>query len=190
MPHIVIISASVRTARVSHRVALYLQDYLTRQQLASAEIADLNAYKFPLFSERFSHQANPVAEVVGFRNKILAADGIIIVTPEYNGGYPASLKNVIDLLYTEWYRKPISIATVSDGSFGGTQVITSLLFTLWKIKAWVVPPSLPVPNANIAFTEDGKAKEEQQTEKRVGAFVKELLWAIERKRQSSSSEAM
>jgi NAD(P)H-dependent FMN reductase len=181
MPHIVIISASVREGRVSHRVALFIQDYLTRHTLASVEIADLNAYQFPLFNERFSYQSSPTPDVVEFRERIVKADGVIIVTPEYNGGYPASLKNVIDLLYAEWYRKPISIATVSDGNFGGTQVITSLLFTLWKIKAWVVPPSMPVPNAAAAFSVDGKPKDEQATEKRVAAFVKELMWAIERK---------
>jgi NAD(P)H-dependent FMN reductase len=179
MPQIEIISASIRTGRVSHRVALYLKKFLESQQLATANILDLEHYNFPLFNERFAHQPNPTADVIAFRERIVKADGVIIVTPEYNGGYPASLKNVIDLLYTEWYKKPMSIATVSDGNFGGTQVITSLLFTLWKIKAWVVPPALPVPNAPTAFTEDGEAADEKVTSKRVGAFIRELLWCIE-----------
>ena len=46
-----------------------------------------------------------------FADKITKAVGVIIVTPEYNGGYPASLKNAIDLLYAERKRKPVALAT-------------------------------------------------------------------------------
>src|SRR5688500_11263043 len=131
MPHIAIISASVRTGRMSHRVALYFENFLKKQSLATAEILDLNVYQFPLFTERLKHQPSPSPDVIDFAERIKKADGVLIVTPEYNGGYPASIKNVTDLLYDEWFHKPIAISTVSDGSFGGTQVITSLLFTLW-----------------------------------------------------------
>ncbi|MGV2480467.1 UNVERIFIED_CONTAM: NAD(P)H-dependent oxidoreductase, partial [Salmonella enterica subsp. enterica serovar Weltevreden] len=68
---------------------------------------------------------NPTQEMLQLAKTITEVDGVIIVTPEYNGGYPASLKNVIDLLYAEWKRKPIAIATVSAGPFGGSQVVTS-----------------------------------------------------------------
>ena len=116
-----------------------------------------------------------------FAEKIKSADGIIIVTPEYNGGYPASLKNVIDLLYDEWHRKPIAIATVSAGAFGGSQVITSLQFTLWKIRAWTVPAMFPVPNIDKSFDESGNAIDKEATDKRAKGFVSELLWCIEAK---------
>ena len=80
-----------------------------------------------------------------FADTIRKADGVIIVTPEYNGGYPASLKNIVDLLYDEWYRKTCcNNKLFSNGPFGGSQVITSLLFVLWKMKAWVVPATFPV----------------------------------------------
>src|SRR6266581_2056400 len=139
MPSIAILSASVRINRHSHRVALYFKKYIEENKLATVHILDLNEYQFPIFSERLKFQTNPSTQVIDFTNKIKSADGVIIVTPEYNGGYPASLKNVVDLLYDEWRRKPIAIATVSDGSFGGTQVITSPQFTLWKIRSWTVP---------------------------------------------------
>ena len=80
---------------------------------------------------------------------------MIIIAPEYNGGYPASLKNVIDLLTDEWRKKPVAISTVSDGSFGGTQVITALQFSLWKIRAWTVPAMFPVPKVMETFDEEG-----------------------------------
>ena len=180
MPHIAIISSSVRTGRNSHRVSLYFKNYLTQQNLASAEILDLNVYQFPLFNERLKYLPSPSPDVVEFADKVSKADGVIIVTPEYNGGYPASIKNVIDLLYEEWHHKPIAIATVSDGIFGGTQVITSLLFTLWKMHAWVIPAMFPASNVEANFTETGHALKEA-TNERAAIFVKEFFWCIQAK---------
>ena len=179
MPHIAIISSSVRDQRVSHRVALYFKKFLEETHHATAEILDLNEYQFPLFHERLRLQASPSTAVLDFAEKIRNADGVIIVTPEYNGGYPASLKNVVDLLYDEWHRKPVAISTCSNGDFGGTQVITSLQFTLWKIKAWTVPAMFPVPKTQDAFDETGNATDPAHTNKRATTFVRELLWCIE-----------
>jgi NAD(P)H-dependent FMN reductase len=183
MPHIAIVSASVRLNRSSHRVALFFEKFITRKSIGTAEILDLNHYQFPIFEERLAHQKDPAPNVLEFSEKIRNADGVLIVTPEYNGGYPASLKNVVDLLYKDWYRKPLAVATVSDGSFGGTQVITSLLFTLWKIKAWVAPAMFPVPNVNESFDETGKPKDEATVDKRATAFLSELQWCMEAKQK-------
>ena len=180
MPHIAIISASVRSGRKSHRVALYFKNFLLNQNLATVEILDLNVYQFPVFTERLKFQPSPSPDVIDFSDKIKKADGVIIVTPEYNGGYPASIKNVIDLLYVEWFHKPIAISTVSDGSFGGTQVITSLLFTLWKIRAWVIPAMFPVPKVEATFSEEGVPATET-TDDRATTFVDELLWCVQAK---------
>jgi NAD(P)H-dependent FMN reductase len=185
MPHIVIISASVRTGRASHRVALFFEKFLYENNGFTAEIADLATYHFPLFEERLSHQSNPPSNVLSFAEKIKKADGVIIVTPEYNGGYPASLKNIVDLLYNEWYRKPIAICTVSSGAFAGTQVITSLQFTLWKIRAWVVPAMFPVPQVAETFNEQGEPNDKATIHKRADIFIKELVWCIEAKRRMS-----
>lgn len=179
MPHIAIISSSVRIGRVSHRVALYFKNYLTQNNLATAEILDLKEYNFPVFEERLNHQKNPIPAAVVFSNKIKNADGVIIVTPEYNGGYPASLKNAVDLLYPEWRRKPIAISTCSDGVFGGTQVITSLTFTLFKAKAWLVPAMCPMPKMQELLDEQGNPADKQTLEKRVAPFINELLWCVE-----------
>ncbi|MES2616317.1 MAG: NAD(P)H-dependent oxidoreductase [Bacteroidota bacterium] len=179
MPHIAIISASVRIGRHSHRAALYFKQYIEEHQLATVEILDLNAYNFPIFNERLRLQPAPAANVLEFAGKIKAANGVIIVTPEYNGGYPASIKNVVDLLYDEWHRKPIAISTVSDGMFGGTQVITSLQFSLWKIRAWTVPAMFPVPKVGDMFNEEGVPADKTATDKRAANFIGELLWCIE-----------
>src|SRR5688572_27388145 len=118
---IVIISSSVRTGRKSDRVTQYFERYIKENHLAETKILDLLEYKFPVFDERLKFQPNPSPEVQEFAASVNNADGIIIITPEYNGGYPASLKNAVDLLYNEWQNKPVAIVTVSDGPFGGTQ---------------------------------------------------------------------
>jgi NAD(P)H-dependent FMN reductase len=160
MPHIAIISSSIRTGRKSHRVALYFKNYLEANNLATVDILDLKEYNFPLFDERLQYQKSPATETLDFAAKIKSAEGVLIVTPEYNGGYPACLKNAIDLLYEEWHRKPVAIATVSDGIFGGSQVITS-------------------------FDEDGTPKEKTDIDKRASRFINEMLWCIEAKKRMS-----
>ncbi len=182
MYRIAIISSSVRTGRKSHRVALYFKKYLTENKIAEADILDLNKYRFPLFEERLKYQESPSEDVLEFSGRIKNADGVIIVSPEYNGGYPASLKNVIDLLFDHWHRKPVAISTVSDGNFGGTQVITSLQFTLWKIGTWTVPAMFPVPNVNDLFDEQGNILNNVAQEKRAKRFINELIWCIDAKK--------
>lgn len=179
MPHIAILAASVRKGRTSNRVADFFLRYIPENRKpATAEVIDLQQYEFPLFDERLSHQDNPDERVREFAGKIMRADGVIIVTPEYNGGYPAALKNVIDLLYPEWYKKPTGISTVSDGIFGGTQVLISLQFTLWKMRAWTIPAMFPVPEVEKSFSAQGELLN-RGLEKRAGIFVDELLWCVE-----------
>jgi NAD(P)H-dependent FMN reductase len=181
MFHIVIISSSIREKRKSHRVAMYLKGFIEANNLAYAEILDLQAYNFPLFTERLRYQSSPSPGMLDYAEKVKSADGVIIVVPEYNGGYPASLKNAIDLLTSEWKRKPVSISTVSNGVFGGTQVITSLQFSLWKLKAWTVPAMFPVLKVEESFTAEGVPSDKEVTDKRADIFIHELLWCIEAK---------
>jgi len=179
MDHIVIISSSVRMGRSSDRVTTFFKNYIEENKLASVEVLDLKEYQFPVFDERLKFQKDPLQAAVEFAEKVRSADGVLIVTPEYNGGYPASLKNAVDLLTDEWKRKPVAISTVSAGGFGGMQVITSLQYSLWKIQAWTVPAMFPVPKVNESFDENGIPADKAGTEKRAGAFIKELLWCIE-----------
>jgi NAD(P)H-dependent FMN reductase len=176
---IAIISASVRIGRNSHRVALFFKNYIETNNLAAVDLLDLNEYKFPIFEERLRNSKEPSVPMLIFADKIRKADGVIIVTPEYNGGYPASLKNAIDLLYAEWRRKPIVLATVSNGPFGGAQVTTSLVFSLWKMGVWMVPAMYPVPRVQSEYDENGAPADKEAIEKRAKLFIDELLWCME-----------
>lgn len=184
--NIAIISSSVRIGRNSHRVALFFQNYIIENALGTVDMLDLAAYKFPVFDERLQYMKDPTPEVLDFAGKIKAADGVLIVTPEYNGGYPASLKNVIDLLYPEWKRKPVAIATASTGPFAGSQVITSLVFTLFKIGVMLVPSMYLGPKVQEVYDEQGRPTDKAATEKLAKPFIDELLWCMEAAKRMAS----
>ena len=70
MPKIAIISPSVRKNRKSHRVAFYFSNLVKENNLAEAEILDLQKYNFPLFNERLKYQESPSSGAVEFAQKI------------------------------------------------------------------------------------------------------------------------
>ncbi len=181
MPRIAIISPSVRKGRNSHRIALYVNNLIHEAGVAESEIIDLAGYEFPVFNERLKYQDLPGDSTLEFAGRIRNSDGVIIIAPEYNGGYPASLKNAIDLLTDEWRKKPVAFITVSDGNFAGTQVITSLQFVFWKLGALTVPASLRFPDIVKTFDETGVPADKTSSDKRTTAFIRELLWMIEAK---------
>ncbi len=178
MHHIVIISSSIRIGRKSHRVALYFEKHLKENNLATSEILDLKSYNFPIFEERLKYQKEPLPGAIEFANKIISSNGVIIITPEYNGSFPASLKNAIDILYEEWFHKPIAISTVSGGVFGGSQALISLQFVLWKIRALTVPATFPVAKIEDSFDELGNPKNKVETDKLAAVFIAELLQCV------------
>lgn len=183
MPHIAIISSSIRIGRNTHRVALFFERYITENKLASTEILDLREYDFPVFEERLRNLESPPEKALEFAEKIKKADAVIVATPEYNGGYPASLKNVIDLLYDEWRRKPIGLVTVSAGPFGGAQVMRAIQFTFWKMHAWVVPAMFAVPKVASSYDEQGNPTDKESSEKHASNFMEEVLWCIKAKQK-------
>lgn len=176
--NIVILSSSVRKGRNSHRLSLHFAQHLKENFGAEVEIIDLSELHFPLFEERLSLQENPLPSAVAFGEQIRKADGVVIVTPEYNGGYPAALKNAIDLLVGEWHRKPVAIATVSDGPFAGTQVIMPLQFSLWKLRAHTVAARYHVPMVQNEFDVNGAPSNSEAANKRTHSFLKELYHTI------------
>ncbi len=123
-----IILGSIRNDRFGDKPAKWIFDIANKIGGAEYEILDLKDYQLPLFAESVSpayvEGKYGNSAVDKWADKIAEADGFIVVTPEYNHGYPASLKNNIDYLYKEWNKKPISF--VSYGSTGGARVIQQL----------------------------------------------------------------
>lgn len=179
MYKIVVLSSSVRIGRKSDRVASFFMKYIKDNNIGEPVLVDLHEIDFPLFHERLKFLKDPPQKLVDFSEAIKSADGIVLVSPEYNGGYPSSLKNAIDALEPEWKRKPIAIATVSAGAFGGMNSIISLQFSLWKLGACTVPSLFPTPTVDKTFDEDGNPADKEAVEKRASKFIGELVYYME-----------
>ena len=110
-----------------------------------------------------------------WRDAIVQADGLVIVTPEYNHGYPGPLKAVLDLLLPEYIHKAVAFAGVSAGPWGGTRVIEALLPMCRELGLAVTFTDLNFPFVQRTFDAEGKLLD-QAFERRAADFLDELVW--------------
>ncbi|MEO8433264.1 MAG: NAD(P)H-dependent oxidoreductase [Pyrinomonadaceae bacterium] len=110
-----------------------------------------------------------------WRDTIIKADGLVIVSPEYNHGYPGSLKAVLDLLLKEYIHKAVGLVGVSAGPWGGTRVIEALVPMVRELGLAVTFTDLHFPFVQKSFDAEGKLLD-QGSEKRAADFLDELVW--------------
>src|SRR6476620_11368194 len=90
-----------------------------------------------------------------WRDAIIKADGLIIVTPEYNHGYPGSLKAILDLLLREYVHKAVAFVGVSAGPWGGTRVIEAMVPMARELGLAVTFADLNFPFVQKTFDANG-----------------------------------
>lgn len=110
-----------------------------------------------------------------WRDAIVQADGLVIVTPEYNHGYPGAMKAVLDLLLREYVHKSVAFVGVSAGPWGGTRVIEAMVPMCRELGLAVTFTDLNFPFVQKTFDDAGKLLD-QAFEKRVTGFLDELVW--------------
>ena len=110
-----------------------------------------------------------------WRDAIIQADGLVIVTPEYNHGYPGSLKAVLDLLLREYVHKSVAFVGVSAGPWGGTRVIEAMVPMVRELGLAVCFTDLNFPFVQKTFDADGKLLD-SAFERRAKDFLDELVW--------------
>ena len=142
-----VILGSVRNGRFGERPALWVYDYLSGLEGVEAELLDLKEYPMPLFDSEISpawaNRKYNNEVVQRWSAKIDAADGYIIVSPEYNHGYSSAIKNALDWIGPEWYRKPVGF--VSYGSAGGARAIEQLRGVAIELKMVPISRSIHIP---------------------------------------------
>lgn len=178
MKKISIISSSVRRNRSSHKLSLFLKEYFQANNLAECEILDLKEYNFPLFDERLRFMDNPSKEILDYTERFNNSDGIIIVSPVYNQGFPASLKNVIDLLYNEWKHKVVGIVTATSSPYIGVASYFQIENILMRIGAIVTPMKYNATNIDNLFDENGSPKDIEKLNKEITPMAKEFIWMV------------
>ncbi|TSC56882.1 MAG: hypothetical protein Greene071421_392 [Parcubacteria group bacterium Greene0714_21] len=103
------------------------------------------------------------------------ADGLVIVSPEYNHGYPGELKLMLDQLYQEYNRKPAGICGVSAGDLGGARMVEVLRICLIELQMVPIREAVYFPKAHDLFNEKGEIRDASYKE-RLQKFFAELAW--------------
>ena len=122
-----VIIGSTRAGRFSERVAAWVVEYLSANGSFDVEVVDLRDYPLPFFDgtpPALTQRDYPNQDVARLGRKLDQADGFVVLTAEYNHGYPAVLKNAMDHTFVEWRRKPITF--VGWGNVGGARAIEQL----------------------------------------------------------------
>ena len=126
---IAIVVGSTREGRVSDRMARWIQNVAKEKAGAHEwEIIDLKEYDLPMFDEPMPPMSNQRPELAEgtkrYLKEMAEADGFVLVTPEYNHSTSAALKNAIDLIDYQLFKKPVAIS--GHGVVGGARAIAQL----------------------------------------------------------------
>lgn len=178
MYYIPVILGSIRRTRESAKVARFVVDLLAKRPCVRTELLDLKHLDLPMMEERLRFRNDAPAAVREFSAHINRADAVVIVTPEYNSGYPGVLKNALDYLKDEYRRKPFGIVTVSSAWSGGLFCLTALRQVILHLGGIPIPAVLPVCKVQESFDNQGNALD-QAFPRRAKAYFDELLWFTE-----------
>jgi NAD(P)H-dependent FMN reductase len=184
MTVISVIVGSIRQGRFSEKPALWILQHLKSRSGIDASLLDLRDFPMPFFDQPLPPAApgRPPYEhevVKKWTAEIARSDGFVIVTPEYNYGPPAVLKNALDWVYPEWKRK--AVAFVSYGSTAGTRSVQQLRETAIELQLAPVRSSVHIPAATLWAHFKGGDVDAGLTELEASAkvMIDDLLWWTE-----------
>src|SRR5687767_12420292 len=160
-----------RKERASEAVARWVFSKMQEREEIETQFFDVRDFDLPR-----DHYGTEIAQQFPeWRDAIIRADGLVIVTPEYNHGYPGILKSVLDLLLKEYIHKAVAFVGVSAGIWGGTRVIEACVPMVRELGLAVTFSDLNFPQAQKKFDENENLLDEAYN-KRVKDFLDELIW--------------
>ncbi len=155
------ILGSTRQGRVGDRVARWFLDTTAGHTGVTVELIDLRDWPLPFLD-------TPVPPMTGsypdprtrrWADKIAEADGYVLVTPEYNHGYPGVLKNALDHVFTEWGHKPVGFVGYG-GPAGGVRAVEQLRQVVIELQMVPTRHQVSIHHAYAAFDADGRLRED------------------------------
>lgn len=168
--YIPVILGTSRKGRASENVAKFVFGEVQKREGVETELIDICDLKFAI------DDAGEALKNAAFSEQMMRADGLVIVTPEYNHGYPGLLKHVLDTNLKEYIHKAVGICGVSAGGFGGTRVIQALLPVLRELGLVTIFWDGNFSGAQSLFDDAGEIKDPATHEKRMDKFLGELIW--------------
>jgi NAD(P)H-dependent FMN reductase len=173
-----IIVGSTREGRQGERVARWVQGRVEAREAFEAEWIDLATHALPYYR----HPSPPKVLESRYEDPrerawvalVERMDAFLVVTPEYNHGYPAALKNGFDYAYTGWNRKPVGFVSYG-GSSGGVRAVQQLRQVVVELQMAPLREEVNIPFVGRALDETGAPKEEFPR-KRLETLLGELEW--------------
>lgn len=145
MPRLYVIIASTRPGRKGPALANWIFDLAKTEASFDVQLIDLKEINLPFMDE--SHhpmqQTYEQAHTKAWSKLIAAADAFVIVTPEYNYSYPATIKNAIDYLHHEWKYKPVAFVSYG-GVAAGTRSVQALKQVVTTLNMMPIDESINV----------------------------------------------
>jgi NAD(P)H-dependent FMN reductase len=168
--YIPVILGTPRQGRQSEFVAQFIVEQISTREDIETELIDIRTLAIA------TDDAGESIKNPQFSTKMERADGLIIVVPEYNHGYPGLLKHVLDTCLKEYIHKAVGLCGVSAGPFGGTRVIQNLLPVMRELGLVTIFYDLNFGNVQKLFDESGNLIDKPTYVRRMERFMEELVW--------------
>lgn len=168
--YIPLILATAREGRHSEKAANFVLSEMRKRPEIETDLIDVRDYRLQATDNtEESETAKKLAE------KISRADGYIIVSPEYNHGYPGELKMMLDMLFEQYARKPVAICGVSSGGLGGARMVEQLRLVMIEFHMVPIHNAVYFSSVKNLFDENGFIKDQSYIQK-VQKLLDELIW--------------
>ncbi|KOG43277.1 NADPH-dependent FMN reductase [Streptomyces resistomycificus] len=167
-----VLIGSTRAGRFADTVASWFVGEVGKRDDMEVHVIDLAE---PDLVEELKLSLDRGAGGPGLAARIGELDGVVVVTPEYNHGYPASLKLAIDYVYSEWRAKPVGFVSYG-GMAGGQRAVEQLRQVFAELHAVTLRDTVGFHMAWERFGEDGRPYDEEGTAKAAGVLLDQLAW--------------
>lgn len=179
MLKIQVILGSTRPERQSEKVGRWVVEQISKNEEIEAELIDLRDWPLPFYNEvsgLLSLQGELSVDIAKkWQQKIKEADGYIIVTPEYNHGYSAVLKNALDYAYFEWNKKPVGFVAYG-GPVGGSRAVEQLRLVSIELQMSPIREAIYIPFIWSAFDDKENLKDVERLNKSLDGLLEQLIW--------------
>ena len=189
-PRIHVILGSTREGRAGEQVARWVADLAAQRSDVDIELVDLRDFPLPFFDSPVSPKRalSDDPRVQAWAAKVAEADGYVFVTPEYNYGYPAVLKNALDHLYYQWNDKPVGFVGYG-GIAGGIRAVQQLRQVVVELGLAQVRTQVLIPKVFAAFGDDGQPADAMHSTTASALLDEVADWArmLQEKRNADAS---